>query len=120
MNDTCDKEGNGTSKLTKYCKLIAVTLSIIIALAGAIIAVEDRYATATDLTKLQAQTMQTFEDFRAKLKNDDLHRKLTYLIERFYKVKDFLRNHPDDVELKEEYNMLKSQINDLKKKLNII
>ena len=110
-------DDNGALKLTKWLKLVGAVIATIILIGGAIVGFEARYATADDVKKLEIQTIQTFEQFRQGMEVTDQNRKLNFLVERYYRLKDMMRKYSNDQDLKEEYSDVKQQIKDLKTKM---
>ena len=115
------ENNNGTKKLIGYCKLMSALVAVIIAIGAGVIGFDSRYVTAEehekDLSTMQQQTIKSFEEFREGVKKDSEHRKLDFLTERYYRLKDLLRKYPDDRDLVDEITEVKEAIKDLKKKL---
>uniref|UniRef100_A0A6M3LMT4 Uncharacterized protein n=2 Tax=viral metagenome TaxID=1070528 RepID=A0A6M3LMT4_9ZZZZ len=103
--------------LSKYAKL--VTYFIII--SGAVLGFTTYFATSKDLKGLEANTLSTFKSLQEQIQRTDEQRKLDFLTQRYYQLKDLRRRYPADPDLKEEYLEVKEELRLLKLlKFNLI
>lgn len=105
-------------KIPSYLKYLASVLSIVVTLAGAIYAMEDRYID-------QKEVSHSLEMFNVKMKNDIdkielqmLNNQLESTTSEYYKHKQLIRAYPEDEELKEEFEILKEKRETIKSRIN--
>ena len=101
-------------KMNKICWTAIIGFGTILALIGGLYQVDDRYAKADDLfvvkETIEEKTIQTFEAFQTKQQsiNDSvllqiLNIQYDNLIDRYYKLKNELKEFPTDEDLKQEF-----------------
>jgi ATP-dependent Lon protease len=114
-------EDRKNSILTTGLKVTGTVVAILVALWGFFWKFDSTYARSTDVDSLRIQTVETFKGLQEQMeKRDksyflqqqifDLNRKLNFLIERKYNLRDLIRKYPDDQDLKNEYEEVKESI----------
>lgn len=71
---------------------------------ASVLALNDRYATSKDLTRLEQQVVKTLEDHRKADARDKLEQRYDNLGDTLIKQKSQMRQYPNDRELREDYN----------------
>lgn len=106
------------TQLSTSVKLIGAVISLLIAFTGILYAVEDRYVTQ----KEAASSLQTFDTAVKKdlvnLELQILNNSLGNTTDQYYKYKQLLREHPADIELKEEVIRLKDRMDSIQDKID--
>jgi hypothetical protein len=94
-------------------KLITAILALVITIGGVVIAAEDRYVTdkeaATSLQMFDQKIQYNINDIKTSI----LRKELSYVEERYYKLRSLVLQHPEDIELSLEFNELKDKRIDL-------
>jgi hypothetical protein len=116
---------------------VATTLSIL-ALIGAIITADSRYAKPEALAQQEKQTVQTLQQFkmdmdrdraqqaadRARLeqdrKRDMLQQRYMFLTDQSLQLKTLHKKYPKDSEIKEEYEKATRERDDVKRQLDVM
>ena len=112
---------NNKNGLLKVLKILGLLVTVIVALWGLFWKFDTTYAKTETVKNLEMQAVETFKDFQQLLERRDknyfrqqqvfdLNRKLNFLIERKYRLRDLLRKYPNDRDLKEEYEEVKESI----------
>lgn len=103
-------------------KSFYTTAVSMVALLGGIftlyIGLDNHFAKADELKSLKYETVQTFKQIQRQITKRDLQQNLMFLIERKFRIRDLLRKYPNDVDLHEEYEDVKKQIEHVKNQLN--
>ena len=87
-------------KITAILGLVAIFFS-------AFFFIDDRYASAEDLDRLES-----------KVEYQRIVQQYETAVDLYFQYKALLRKHPDDSELKEEFDSVKERRNELKKKID--
>jgi hypothetical protein len=98
-------------------KTVITSIVLGVSLVTGVFAVNDRFATAADVKKLETKFVQTLEQFQAnqEMKNDT--RRYTDLTDQAMTMKNMVRKNPNDKGLKEDYEAVERNRQELKKKL---
>ncbi len=110
--------------LPNYIKALSVSVSFVLTITGAIWAMEDRYVSDDEAAKsleLFQQKLQyensLLESKIMDLKNTMIRKELTYVTEQYYKIKKLVLDNPNDMELKLEFEELKTKKSKLEREL---
>jgi len=104
---------------------ICTSLGALVAIVSLLMMVDNRYAKAASQNEVNQKTIQILQEFKADMiaDRDNLQKifmiqqksiKINSLTERKYRLKDLMRKYPDDQDLKEDYNDVKEQLNQMK------
>lgn len=85
---------------------------------ASVLALNDRYATSKDLVRLEQQVVKTLEDHRKANARDKLEQRYDYLGDSLIKQKSLMRQYPNDVEIKEDYNSTVKEREKVKEQLD--
>jgi len=113
------------NNLSNYVKAIVAVVSFCFTVVGVVWALDNRYVSNEEAAKsleLFQQKLQ-YENSILESKIEDLHKTMTrkelsYVQEQYYKLKNLLVQHPDDAELKIEFEELKAKKSRLESELN--
>ncbi len=101
-----------------WIKYATSIVSMVVALAGGIYAMEDRYVSDADAAKsLKNFDIKIQQDFE-KIELQILQNELENTTQTYFKHKQLIRAYPDDVELKEELIELKDRRDSIKSEIS--
>ena len=109
-----DKLKDFWNKSWKGVTLVASIIGIIMAL----VTFDARYAKSNDVVQAKQEVLQTFQQFKKSLDLRDDITKLDAVNTQLMNTKIQLRNHPNDQDLKEDYESLKQQKVYLQKRID--
>jgi len=104
-------------KLPIWVKYTTTIVSLVAALAGGLYAMDDRYVS----DKEAAQSLQNFDmkiqqDLN-KIELQILQNELENITQTYFKHKQLIKAYPDDIELREELEILKQNRENIKAKI---
>ena len=108
---------------------LAPYITLIIALLGFWYGFDNKYQRKSEAAVAEQKTIQTFDMLQQQMavfmeeskKNNqisDLNRQLNYLTEYRYKLKDYLRQHPEDQDTKIELDAVEKELAEVKDQLD--
>jgi ribosomal protein S15P/S13E len=100
------------SDLPNWFKVTAASVSLVAAIVGGVIAAEDRYVDQQEAAKSLEQL-----EYRQNVQFNMI--RYDFLDERYYKLRDYLRQNPDDLEAKRELDNLEARRAKLRKDLGL-
>ena len=113
------EQSSTKTQILGFAKLFAVVLSLLIAFGGILYAVEDRYVTQ----KEAATSLQSFDQAVKKdlvnLELQILSNGLESATNQYYKNKQLVREYPDDIDLKDDLDRIKSRMDSIQDKIDI-
>lgn len=98
--------------IPNWIKTGTAIIGFVAAVVGAVIAAEDRYVT-------QQEAAQTLEQFRGQQTQQFNVIRYDFMEERYYKMKQYVREHPTDAEAQAELKALEMKREDLRKELGL-
>jgi hypothetical protein len=98
-------------------KTIIVSVITVCSLITGIFTIDNRYARSGDIDKLEIQLVQTLKSFKKEVDRDRLEQRYLNLTDQAMQMKLFLKKTPDDQDLKDDYNSIVKEKDDVKKKL---
>lgn len=105
-------------KLPNYIKAVAAVIGFSLSLVGAVVAMEDRYVSDKEAASSLQMLNQKLEYDIKDLRDTITRKELSYIQDQYYKLKGLLVKHPDDLELKIEFEEIKNKKLQLEKELN--
>ena len=104
-------------------KAIVGIIVTLMTLAGGIITVEDRYAKADDVKdmniQLETKVVAVLDKYKADMKQDRLEQRYLNLVDQASQLKMMIRKSPKDTDLKEDYDNVNKEKEQLKKQLEM-
>jgi hypothetical protein len=94
------------------------TIVSIIAIVTALVAFDARYAKPADVKNVEQKVVQTLDQFKTSLQLRDDITRLDAVNNQLMQTKIQLRNHPNDQDLKDDYEALKQQKIKLQEKID--
>jgi len=99
-------------------KTVITTIVLVMSLSGGILAFDDRYVTAKEFAQAQQQQVQTMKQFQIEQERRFLEQRYQTLTDLMMTQKQLMRKYPQDQELKEDYNAIVKERDEVKQKLN--
>ena len=98
-------------------KTIIGSIILVISLITGIFTIDSRYATSADLKKSETTLVKTLEQFKSDMTRDRLEQRFINLTDQAMQFKLLMKKNPTDIELKEDYQKIEAERQDVKKKL---
>ena len=106
--------------MPSWIKLASAILITIFSLGSGVIAMEDRYVSekeaASSLSLFNQKISQDFKMVDLKI----LNLQYTGLTDQYYRLKSLLGQHPNNIEMQEDFKRVKNERIDVKKKIDKI
>jgi len=94
------------------------TVVMILGIITSLLAFDARYAKPEDVKQVEQKVVQTFEQFKKSMDLRDDITKLDAVNNQLMQTKIQLRNHPNDKDLKDDYEELKAKKIKLQEKID--
>ena len=108
------------SILNVNIKTIIVSIITVCSLVTGIFTIDNRYARSDDMDKLEIQLVQTLKSFKKEVDRDRMEQRYLNLTDQAMQIKLFLKKAPNDQDLKDDYDSIIKEKDDVKKKLEDI
>jgi len=96
---------------------IVSSIALAITIVTGVFTIDARYATSEDLKHTEIQLVQTLERFKSDMVQDRLQQRYITLTDQAMQLKILMKKNPSDMELKEDYNIIEQERQEVKKKL---
>jgi hypothetical protein len=99
-------------------KNVIATIVLALSFIGGVFAFDDRYVTAKEFVLAEQRTVQTLKTFQDRQERTYLEQRYQTLTDQMMKQKQMIRTYPKDQELKDDYDVIVKEREDVKQKLN--